>query len=174
MSNDTRIQITDETLKQAAADGMDAFLQAIVDKYLEAIQGRLDADTMALLNGSQHTLLGYHILRRELMDGGFVQLIQNGYGPYIFENPFAKAMKLYGLPELSKLIYRAHDIYAANKADLTKERSDDDFMAMYEQYAGFDDLEEAFIEEEEDFTSRLAVYVDEHLDDFITVISTND
>jgi len=169
MPNDTQIRIADESLKQAATEGMDAFLQAIIDKYLEAIHGQLNADTMSLLNGNQHTLLGYYILRRELMDGGFVQLIQNGYGPYIFENPFAKAMKQYGLSELSKLVYRAHDIYAEHKADLTKERSEDDFMAMYEQYAGFDDLEEAFIEEEEELTSRLALYVDEHLDDFITV-----
>ncbi len=169
MTNNTQITITDAELRQAASEGMDAFLQAIVDKYLAAIHGQLTAGTMPLLNGNQHTLLGYHILRRELMDGGFVQLIQNGYGPYIFENPFARAMKVYGLHELSKLIYRAHDVYAAHKADLVKERSDDEFMAMYEQYAEFDDLEEAFIENEEELTSRLAVYVDEHLADFITV-----
>lgn len=41
------------------------------------------------------------------MEGGFVQLIQNGYGPYIFDNPFAKAMRMFGAKEFSKLIYEA-------------------------------------------------------------------
>ena len=69
---------------------MDAFLKVFIDKYLEVTGGKINADTMPLLNGYQHTLLGYHFFREEVMEGGFVQLIQNGYGPYIFDNPFAK------------------------------------------------------------------------------------
>lgn len=49
--------------------------------------GVVNAETMPLLNGYQHSLLGYHFLREEINEGGFVQLIQNGFGPYIFDNP---------------------------------------------------------------------------------------
>ena len=45
-------------------------------------------------------------------------------------------------------------------------------MAMYERYEGFDPLEETFIEEEEDITSTLAHYVDEHLELFAEIIPT--
>jgi hypothetical protein len=42
-----------------------------------------------------------------------VQLIHNGYGTFIFKNPFAKALKqLWGMRDLSKLIYDAHTLYA--------------------------------------------------------------
>ena len=58
-------------------------------------------------NGYQHSLLGYHFLREEINEGGFVQLIQNGFGPYIFDNPFAKAMRQFGAKEFAKLIYSA-------------------------------------------------------------------
>ena len=158
------IKISDEALRKGAEEGMDGFLQVFIDKYLEVTGGEINAETMPLLNGHQHTLLGYHFLREELNVGGFVQLIQNGYGPYIFDNPFAKAMRLFGLKEFSKLIYAAKKIYDENKQDLEKERDDDEFMAMYEQYEAFDDLEEQFMDMEEYVTAKLAEYVDEHLD----------
>ena len=84
-----------------------------------------------------------------------LQLIQNGYGPYIFENPFAKAMRLFGAKEFSKLIYEARKIYDAHKADLEKECSEEEFMAMYEQYEAFDDLEEAYMDMEEMVTAQV-------------------
>ena len=136
---------------------------------MEVTGGVINADTMPLLNGYQHTLMGYHIFREEVLEGGFVQLIQNGYGPYIFENPFAKAMRLFGAKEFSKLIYEARKIYDAYKADLEKECSEEEFMAMYEQYEAFDDLEEAYMDMEEMVTAQVAEYVDEHLELFAEI-----
>lgn len=164
------IKITDEALRRGAEEGMDGFLKVFIDKYQEVTGGVVDADTMPLLNGYQHSLLGYHIFREEVNEGGFVQLIQNGYGPYIFDNPFAKAMRLFGVKDFSKLIYTAKKIYDENREDLEKERDDDEFMAMYEQYEAFDDLEEAFMDMEEQVTAHIAEYVDEHLDYFAEVV----
>lgn len=148
---------------------MDAFLKVFIDKYLEVTGGVINEKTMPLLNGYQHTLLGYHFFREEVMEGGFIQLIQNGYGPYIFDNPFAKAMRLFGAKDFSKLIYEAKKIYDANRADLERDCTEDEFMAMYEQYEAFDDLEEKYMEEEELITAQIAAYVDEHLDSFAAV-----
>lgn len=164
-----QITVSDADLRKGAEEGMDAFLKVFIDKYLEVTGGKINADTMPLLNGYQHTLLGYHFFREEVMEGGFVQLIQNGYGPYIFDNPFAKAMRMFGAKEFSKLIYEAKKIYDAHRADLEKERTEEEFMAMYEQYEAFDDLEERYMEEEEQITAQIATYVDEHLDSFAQV-----
>jgi len=164
-----KIKVKDDALRRGAEAGMDEFLKVFVDKYLEVTGGVINAETMPLLNGYQHTLLGYHFFREEVIEGGFVQLIQNGYGPYIFDNPFAKAMRLFGAKEFSKLIYEAKKIYDAHRKDLEKECSDDEFMAMYEQYEAFDDLEEAYMDMEEKVTAQIAEYVDEHLDQFAEV-----
>ena len=164
------IEVTDAALQKAAGEGMDEFIQVFTDKYKEVIGGELTAETMALLTGEQHSLLAYQIFRDEIMTGGFCQLIQNGYGGYIFDNPFAKVMRLWGAEELSKLIYKAKKIYDAHKADLLKERSDDEFMAMYEQYEAFDDLEEEYFEMEEEMTALVARYVDGHLDLFVKIV----
>ena len=164
------IKISDEALRQGAEEGMDGFLKVFIDKYLEVTGGVINAETMPLLNGYQHTLLGYHFFREEVNEGGFVQLIQNGYGPYIFDNPFSKAMRLFGVKDFSKLVYAAKKIYDDNRADLEKERTDDEFMAMYEQYEAFDDLEEEFMDMEEFVTAKIAEYVDEHLEQFGEVV----
>ncbi|MGL4520624.1 MAG: DMP19 family protein [Phocaeicola sp.] len=165
----TKIEINDQVLRQGAEAGMDEFLQVFIDKYLEVIGGVINADTMPLLNGYQHALLGYHFFREEINEGGFVQLIQNGYGPYTFDNPFAKAMRLFGLKEFSKLIYDAKEVYDKHRADLEKECTDEEFMAMYEEYEVFDDLEEKFMDMEELITAKIAEYVDEHLEQFAVI-----
>lgn len=168
--SEVKIIVKDEDLRKGAEAGMDEFLRVFIDKYLEVTGGTVNAETMPLLNGYQHTLLGYHIFREEVLEGGFVQLIQNGYGPYIFDNPFAKAMRLFGLKEFSKLIYSAKEIYDKHRADLEMERTDDEFMAMYEQYEAFDELEEAYMDMEEEVTARIAGYVDEHLEQFAEIL----
>lgn len=164
------IEVKDAALRQAADEGMDAFLKVFADAYMEALEGQLTADTMPMLTAEQHTLLAYTILRDEVMDGGFCQLIQNGYGAYIFHNPFAKMLRLWGLNDLSKMIYAARKIYDAHREDLERERTDEEFMAMYEHYEVFDDLEDEFVEREEEFTTLLAAYVDEHLSLFSHIV----
>lgn len=163
------ITITDKALQQAAAEGMDAFLQVILQAIQSEVGPELNADSMQQLNAEQITLWGYAILHEELMDGGFIQLIHNGYGPFFFDNPFAKAMRLWGLHDFSKLIYKAKKLYDERKDALTHECSDEEFMALFEANPEFDDLDDAFIEEEESITSAIAHYVDEHLDAFVTI-----
>ena len=75
-----------------------------------------------------------------------------------------------GAEEFSKLVYRAKKIYDAHREDLEKERTEDEFMAMYEQYEAFDELEEEYFEMEEQVTAIIANYVDEHLGLFAEVV----
>lgn len=165
------IKINDKDLATAANEGMEQFLTTIINAFKQQVgEEELNAQAMQQLTADQITLWGYMILRDELMDGGFVQLIYNGYGPFFFDNPFAKAMRLWGLHDFSKLLYKAKKVYDEHKADLTKERSDEDFMALFEQYPEFDDLDDEFVEEEEDITSAVAYYVDEHMTDFVEIV----
>lgn len=163
------IKVSDAALRQAADNGMDEFIKVFTDAYETALGGEWTVEAMSRLTGEQHSLLAYRILRDELMEGGFCQLIQNGYGGYIFLNPFAKVMRQWGVEELAKIVYAARKIYDAHRADLERERTDEEFMAMYEQYEAFDDLEDEFLEKEEEFTARVAAYVDEHLELFAEI-----
>ena len=165
------VTISDVTLRKAAGEGMDAFVNAFVIAIKEAIGGELNSETMGVLNSDQITLLAWDVLHEEVMDGGFVQLIHNGYGPFIFKNPFAKALKqLWGMRELSKLIYDAHTLWLKHREAIEKEMTQEEFMALFEQFPDFDDLDDQFVEHEEEWTEDIAHYIDDHLDRFVTII----
>ncbi len=124
---------------------------------------------MGVLHPDQITLLAYDLVRTEVSDGGFIQLIHNGYGPFVFHNPFAKAMRLWGLRDYQKLIYRGRKLYDELGPQIEQEMSDEEFMALYEQFPQFDDLDDELITTEEETTSAVAIYVDEHIDTFCIV-----
>ena len=128
------VKINDAKLQQAAEAGMDEFVKAFVDAIREAIGGELTAETMAQLNSDQITLLAWDILHEEMMDGGMVQLIHNGYGAFLWKNPTDKAFKNWGLTELAKLIKKSHFLYKTNHEEIERDPTDEEFMALYEKF----------------------------------------
>ncbi|MBQ3914005.1 MAG: DMP19 family protein [Paludibacteraceae bacterium] len=134
---------------------MDDQLQEIREHILARVGGALTAGSMQQLTADEVTLLAYCTLREEVMDGGLVQLIYNGYGPFIFLNPFAKAMRLWGLKDFSKLLYEGRKFYEEHGAEIQQEMSDEDFMALFEQFPEADDFDDTFIENEEDITQQV-------------------
>ncbi len=163
------VTIQDAVLRKAAGEGMDAFVASFVEAIRQAIGGELTPQTLGELNSDQITLLACQTLHDEVMDGGFVQLIHNGYGPFIFKNPLAKALKLWGLRDLSKLIYEAHTLYNKYHETIERDCTDDEFMALFEQFPEFDDMDDEFVEREEAWTEQIARYIDEHIDKFAKI-----
>ena len=161
--------VKDSALQQAALEGMDAFIRVFTDAIHNAIGGELTAENMPELNSDQITLLAWEILHDELMNGGFVQLIHNGLGNFIFKNPFAKALRLWGLRDLSKLIYDGHTLWLKYRDEIEKDCSEEEFMALFERYPEFDDLDDKFVENEEAWTEDIAHYIDDHLEKFATI-----
>ena len=163
------IKIKDALLAQAAQEGMDEFIKVFVDAIHDAIGGELSAETMPKLNADQITLLAYYYLREEVMDGGFIQLIHNGLGGFIFLNPFARAIREWGLPTLSPIINGCHKLYKKYREELEKDYTDEEFMALCEKYPDFDKYDDAFVESEEEFTEAVARYVDDNIEKFATI-----
>ena len=165
-----KICVNHSVLQKAAEEGIDSFIKVFVDAINDSIGGSLTGESMQELNTDQITLLAYSIIHEEIMDGGFVQLIHNGYGPFVFKNPFAKVMKMWGLTELGKLIYKAHELYKKHGEEIERDCTDDEFMALFEKYPKFDDLDDEFVENEEEWTNLIAHYVDEHIEQFVTIV----
>ena len=164
------ILVKDSDLILASQEGIDAFIKVISDAILNSIGGNLTCDNMSELNADQITLIAYSVLRDEVMAGGFVQLIYNGWGPFFFNNPFAKAIRLWGLTDLAPLINKANRLYKKHRADIEKDYTDDEFMELFERFPDFDDLDDKFVENEEQWTNRIAFYVDDNLDKFVTIV----
>ena len=163
------VKVKDAALREAAMQDMDAFLGVFINATKEAIGGELNSENMQQLSVAQITLLAYDILHEEVMDGGFVQLIYNGYGGFILDNPFAKVLRDWGLRDLAKMLFAVRKLYKEYGEKIQRECSDDEFMAMFEQFPEFDDYDDEFVENEEDWTEAVARYVDEHIEEFVVI-----
>ena len=164
-----RVEIDEREIVDAVAEGMDAFVRLFYNRTMEAIGGELNAGSMARLTPDQITLIAYITYRTEVMDGGHVQLIHNGYGPFIFLNPFAKALRLWGAKDFCDLVYKGRKLFEKYGTEIAEDCDDETFMALFEKYPEFDDLDDEFIEMEEEVTEMVARYVDEHISDFADV-----
>jgi hypothetical protein len=76
---------------------------------------------------------------------------------------------MWGMRELSKMIYDAHTLYVKYGADIEKDCTDDEFMALFEKYPEFDEFDDKFVENEEEWTEQVATYIDNHLNQFATI-----
>lgn len=158
-------QITD-TLKKDDVDLINLF----TDAYLSEVDNDLNEDSMQKLSGYQHALLAYRFFREEVNHGGFVQLIQNGYGGYIFDNPTAKAFKIFGADETAKIIYKAKEIFDANRVELERDTTDEEFHAMYVDFEEFDELEEHYFAIEKKQNAIIATYINENRSLFAEIV----
>ena len=164
------ITIKESAVVKAAEQGMDEFVGVFTKTIKDAV-GSLNSDTMAELNADQMTLLAWEILHEEVMDGGFLQLLYNGYAPFFFQNPFGKMMRLWGLDDVARLINKARKLYNKYHTEIDADVSDDEFMQLYERMPEFDELDDCFVENEEQWTGMVACYIDEHNDRFAKVTS---
>ena len=164
------VRVKDAELQQAALDGMDAFVGVFVRALRDAIGGEPTEATLQELNADQMTLLAWDTLHEEVTDGGFVQLIHNGYGPYIFKNPFAKALnKLWHMRELSKMLYEVHTLWLKYREQIERDCTDEEFMALFEKFPEFDDYDDMFVANEEKYTEQVAQYIDDNIEKFAVI-----
>lgn len=168
------VTVRETDLQQAAQKGMDAYIQVFVEAIHEAVGEELTAETMSELTADQITLLAYCMLRDEVMDGGFVQLIHNGYGPFFYRNPFDKAVRAWGMADLCHLIRKTHDLYNLYHEELERDCTDEEFIALFEQHPEFDEYDDEFVENEERWTAIVANWVDDNISRFAHVVTSGE
>ena len=142
-----KFQITQEELDAAWNASPLNYIEAITDAYLNTLDGQLTEYNMDVLTANQHTLLAYRYILDEVMEGGFIQLIQNGYGPYVLDGPFAMMMKKHWeLVDFGKFMYEVKKEYHLHKAELEADLNEEQFMALYEQQEKMNELGDEFLD----------------------------
>ena len=145
------------------------FIEWVTDGYLAAVGGALTEENMEMLSAEQHAVLCYRYVLDEVMEGGFIQLIMNGYAPYVLEGPFPMVVKKeWGMKDFSKLLYEVKKEYHKHQEELSKDMDEDEFMAMYEQLEELNELGDDFLDEHQEEVSPLvAKMIVEELDKFM-------
>lgn len=127
------------------------YLNQTTDTLIARVGGQLNDSNMDSLSLDEHCLLAYRYLRDEVMEGGFIQLIQNGYGPYVLLGPFPMLMKReWGLRDFGQLLFDAAREYKRNRQTLEADKTDDDFMAQYEQFETLNELGDDYLDDYEE------------------------
>lgn len=145
-------------------DGI-GFIQWLTDGYLAAIGGALTVENMDELSAEQHAVLCYRYLLDEVMEGGFIQLIQNGFAPYVLEGPFPMVVKkewgeqvgdeVAVMKDFSKLLYAVKKEYHKHEDAFNVEMSDEEFMALYEQLEDLNELGDEFLDDHQEVVTPL-------------------
>lgn len=164
MNEDDKFPITSEQLDHAWEAGPLEYIMTITDAYLQMLDGQLTQYNMEELTTEQHTLLAYRYILDEVMEGGFIQLIQNGLGPYVLDGPFPMLMKKHWeLVDFGKYLYKVRNEYHKHREALEADLSQDDFMALYERYETMNELGDQFLDDfQENTTPAIAEYVRRH------------
>lgn len=86
-----------------------------------------------------------------------------------FQESICHAVRNWGLNDLHKHIRKAYKLYDKFHEEIEKDCTDEEFMALFEKMPQFDDFDDEFIETEEKWTSEIAHYIDEHIENFATI-----
>lgn len=127
-------------------------LQSLNEKYEKA-------DT---LNIFQHTIQALLLMDSHVRAGGYIQLIQNGYGEYIFENAWPEAFRYMGAHHLAQNIVDAKDIYTHHKEELEKELTLEEFTKLYNQYPQLDTLHNQYLDFIDEELNIIKTFIDIH------------
>jgi len=127
----------------AVNDPLD-FISLFISKYHELISADPTGQIQLQFNTEQNILLAFHTLDTQVSSGGFIQLIENGYGLYIFDSSLSDHLRSWGAVQIASIIHEAGVIYHQKKTILEREKTLEEFAKLYQEHREFEILEEQF------------------------------
>ncbi|MDR2424392.1 MAG: DMP19 family protein [Prevotellaceae bacterium] len=159
-------EISRQDIENAKDDAW-KLIYVFLDKYFEMIEnGNITGD----FNEYQHTLLAYMYLDSQVCNGGFIQLINNGYGGYIFDTPFSGYLKSWGAEKTAQIVDKAKEIYIKYQEELEAEKEAEEFCGLYKKITDFEPLEEEYYKINDGETEKIKEYVENNIHNFAKIL----
>lgn len=169
---DDRLKIKKSDLEKAE-DNWD-YLYTILNKYYELDEAEPE-EFPNYLNNNQLVLFVHSALDREVNNGGFLQLIFNGYAEFVFEDFFIQSLRSWGAASTSDLLESIKPAglqlvkELQNAGQFDEQRSLEAFSNLAEEHSEFDKFDDTYYEINEAEVKAIRDYVAHHLSDFIIV-----
>lgn len=160
--------ITKQELKDASDDVWD-YLLLFVDKYEEYLDSKSGNGKLDNLSKEQQALIRFNYLCGQIDNGGFIQLIVNGYGKEIFLSTFSEDILKFGAKKVSNLVDKTKPLYEKHKTEMEKKLSAKKFSELYQKFTEFEELDVLFYEFNESEAKKVKSYVKNNLKLFATV-----
>lgn len=147
-----------------------ALYDLLVQPLHEELYRKQDFNFLDELSEGQQLLLSFDYVWMQVMQGGFIQLIQNGYIALL--PPMPEWLNKIEDPEMAKLLDDVLKVYVLNRERLGKETTVEEFAALYEEFKEFEQLDEQFRALQEGTIRKILKYAGDHLLEFATIIYT--
>ena len=172
MSNETFLpKISGKNLAKITDDW--DFLFAILDLYYDEMEKNGEKSVFSRVNDHQAILLIFNDLYGQVTNGGFIQLIYNGYGFSVFESEFINLLEPIGIVKIQNILERAKIFYEKyrEKFENVNRENWDDFSELYKKCPEFEKLDEEFYKVMDAEVSILKNFVEKNLSDFVTIVA---
>ena len=144
-----------------------AVFELLVEPIHEELYRLQDFTFIDTLSEGQQLLVSYDYVRMQVMQGGFIQLIQNGYIGLLPSMP----QWLYNIKadEMAKVIDDVLKVYVLNRELLDKETSVEEFAKLYDELQEFQILDEQFAQLNEPTLQLMMEYAKQNMSEFANV-----
>lgn len=150
---------------QAAGD-IGGIYDILAQPLHEELYRRQTFDFMDELSDIQQLLISYDYVRTQVMQGGFIQLIQNGYIGLLPAMP--EWLYKIGAPEMAKDIDDVLKVYVLNRQLLDQKTTVEEFAKLYSELTEFEEIDERFRRLDVETMEQIAGYAVEHPEEFLS------
>lgn len=145
----------------------EAIFEQLVLPLHEELYKQQDFSFIETLSPGQELLIRYDYVRMQVLQGGFIQLIQNGYVNLLLSMP--QMLKQVGAPLMGQLLDDVLKVFSLNYEGLSKETSVEEFAKLYEEYTEFEELDARFAQENPSTEKAIVAYALRFPDEFIAL-----
>lgn len=133
----------------------------------EEMYKRQDFNFLDDLSEGQQLLISYDYVRMQVQQGGFIQLIQNGYIGLLPDMP--AWLDMVGASNMAKVIDDALKVYVLNRELLDRQTTVEEFAKLYDELKEFEIIDERFRESDAETVEKIAAYIKAHIEDFAII-----
>jgi len=154
--------------KQASADADDLY-ELLVTPLHEELYKRQTFDLFNDLSIGQQLLISYDYVRSQVEQGGFIQLIQNGYLGLLPSMP--GWLQVVGAHEMAGVLDNVLKIFVQHREILGKERSVEEFAQLYTEFHELEQPDADFMRLNEPTVKLIMEYATHHPEEFAEVVN---
>lgn len=147
----------------------DELYDLLVQPLHEELYRRKTFDFLDELSAGQQLLLTYDYLRTQVMQGGFIQFIQNGYVGLL--PAMVDQLYLIEADDMAQVLDDVLKVFVLNSETLSKVSTVQEFAQLYDEFKEFEGLDERFMTLNVQTMKLMLKYASAHLSQFVTTIA---
>jgi hypothetical protein len=161
-------EISKENWEKIKASGdKGAYYDMLVQPLHEELYKKQDFNFLDDLSEAQQLLISYDYVQQQVLQGGFIQFIENGYIALL--PPMPGWLYVIGDAEMAKVIDDVLKVYVLNRELLDNKNSVEEFAKLYEELKEFEIIDERFHQLNEATISKILDYATHHISEFAEI-----